>query len=371
MTAVAIARCYTYDPAEVRAAVERALEPLGGIGAFVKPGQTVLLKPNLLQAALPEEMITTHPVLVEAVVLLVKRAGGLPSLGDSPAGAVRSVQDYWRTTGMWEVCERHGVELVQFEKGGVVQLARRGRKYHVAKSVAEADVVVNLPKLKTHGLTMLTCAVKNMYGAIPGLKKSNYHKEAPLPGEFSAIVADVYALAKPRLTIVDGITGMDGAGPSAGQPKQLGLVLAGADGVAVDAVATHLLGRRPLSVPTTRTASRQRLGEADLAKIRLLGETVEIRRDFRWPPGWFFVLVPGPLARIAARLFRIKPAIQPALCVNCGFCVESCPVSALKPTAAVPEFDYRLCINCLCCQEMCPQHAVYQRKSAIARLLRP
>ncbi len=371
MPAVSLATCATYALPEVRAAVARALGPLGGIGAFVKPGNKVLLKPNLLQASSPDKMITTHPAVVEAVILLVKEAGGVPSLGDSPAGAVKSVEDYWKTTGMWDVCKRHGAGLVQFEKGGVVMRARNGRKYHIAKAVADADVVINLPKLKTHSLTSFTCAVKNMYGVIPGLRKSNYHREAPKPLEFAAIIVDVYALAKPHLTIVDGITGMDGAGPAAGDPKQLGLVVAGADGVAVDAVATHLLGKRPLAIPTTRIARQQELGETDVSRIALRGDSYGVRTDFRWPPGWFFALIPGPLARIAARLFRIKPAIHAEMCVNCGFCVESCPVSALVPGVKVPEFDYRLCINCLCCQEVCPQHAVYQKKSAIARLLRP
>lgn len=371
MAKVSLAHCVSYKPEDVQSAISRVLEPLGGIGTFVKPGNKVLLKPNLLQASRPEQMITTHPAVVEAVIVLVKQAGGIPLLGDSPAGAVKSVEDYWKSTGMWDVCQKHGVELVQFEKGGVVMKERSGRRYHISKAVLDADVLINLPKLKTHSLTMFTCAVKNMYGVIPGLKKSNYHKEAPKPLEFSGIVVDVYALARPHLTIVDGVIGMDGAGPAAGEPKQLGLIMAGADGVAVDAVATHLLGRKPLSIPTTEIAHRQQLGEADLAKIELLGDRYDVRRDFRWPPGWFYAFIPGYLAKVAAKLFRIRPAIHAEMCVNCGFCVESCPVSALIPGVKVPEFEYRLCINCLCCQEVCPQHAVYQRKSAIARLVRP
>ncbi|MDI6739783.1 MAG: DUF362 domain-containing protein [Candidatus Edwardsbacteria bacterium] len=366
---VSLVKCSSYDLDEISQAVSKAVDLLGGISSFIKPGNKILLKPNLLQAARPEDMITTHPAVVEDVIVLVKQAGGVPMLGDSPAGAFNSVENYWRTTGMWDVCKKHNVELVQFEKGGVSQKERHGRKYHIAKSVTDADVIINLPKIKTHGLTLLTCAVKNMYGVIPGLKKSNYHKEAPKPWEFSAIVVDVYALAKPHLTIVDGIVGMDGAGPSAGKQKPLGLVLAGADGVAVDAVVTHLMGKRPLSIPTTKLAHNQKLGEAELHKIELLGDRYEVRRDFTWPPNWFYAFVPRKLARVAAKLFWIRPVIDAKKCVNCGFCVESCPVSALSAGVRIPEFNYRLCINCLCCQEVCPHHAVYQRRSRVARML--
>ncbi|HTY08355.1 MAG TPA: DUF362 domain-containing protein, partial [Candidatus Edwardsbacteria bacterium] len=319
----------------------------------------------------PDEAITTHPAVVEAVINLVRQAGGIPMLGDSPAGAAKSVEEFWKTTGMWEVCKRLNVELVQFEKGGVEMRVRRGKKYHIAKAVLDADVVINLPKLKTHALTMLTCAVKNIYGVIPGLKKSNYHKEAPKPMDFSGIVVDVYALATPQLTIVDGVIGMDGAGPSAGNPKPLGLIVAGADGVAIDAAVTHLMGGKPLKIPTTKLAYAQKLGEADQHRIELVGDPYPVRKDFDWPQDWFYALVPGLLARVAAKLFWIRPAIQAEKCVNCGYCVESCPVSALSAGVRIPEFDYKLCINCLCCQEVCPQHAVYQRKSPIARLLRP
>ncbi len=271
MTKISLIKCSSYQPEEVKAAVKRALDLLGGMSHFVQPGNKVLLKPNLLSAQPPEQAITTHPAVVEAVIELVKEAGGIPVLGDSPAGAIKSLDDFWSTTGMLEVCRRHDVELVSFERSGVYQKELNGKRYHIAKPVLDADVIINLPKLKTHSLTVMTGAVKNIYGVIPGLKKSMYHKQAPKPWEFSRLLVDIYALARPQLNIVDAIVGMEGFGPSAGRQRQLGMILAGSDGVAVDAWAAHLLGRKPLDIPTTKIAYRQNLGEADLGKIEAAG----------------------------------------------------------------------------------------------------
>ena len=369
MAKVALIKCPSYQPDQIGPAVERALGLLGGMGAFVKRGQRVLLKPNLLSARRPDQAVTTHPAVVEEVIKLVKEAGGIPVLGDSPAGAAKSLEEFWATTGMLEVCRRHSVELVSFEGSGVCLKEMNGRKYHLAKPAAEAEVIINLPKLKTHSLTLMTGAIKNMYGVIPGLKKSNYHKQAPKPWDFSSLLADIYALSRPVLNIVDAVVGMEGFGPSAGNPRHLGFILAGGDGVALDAAAAHLLGRHPLDILTTKLAYQRGLGEARLDRIELLGDGFTPLRDFVWPPNWFYALVPGFLARHAARLFWVKPAIDPTRCVNCGYCVESCPVSALVSAGTVPEFNYKICINCLCCSEVCPQKAVYQMRSPVAKLL--
>lgn len=370
MVKVAIKTCNSYIVQNVNRAVFDAVELIGGINKFIARNTKVLIKPNLLSAKRPEEAITTHPAVLEAVIELVKEAGGIPIVGDSPGGKITDLRTYWEATGVAEVCRRQKAELVSFEKSGVYEKRIGVRKYYIARPVLDADVIINIPKLKTHSLTVLTCCVKNMFGAVPGIRKSMHHREAPKPREFSGLVADIYSLAKPHINIVDAIVGMDGAGPSAGDPKELGFVMAGTDGVAVDAAATHLLGLDPLKVPTTEIARRRGLGEGDISKIEMIGDVPPVRRDFRWPSLWMYSLVPSSLAKAGARLFWIRPAIDPRKCVNCGACVESCPVSALSPSGRTPIFNYRLCINCLCCQEICPAHAVSQRKSLLARLLR-
>lgn len=370
MTKVSLAACRSYQPDSVLAAVSSCLEAFGGMSSFVRPGQRVLLKPNLLSAKIPEEAITTHPAVLEAVIVLVKQAGGIPVVGDSPGGKISDLRTYWEVTGTAEACRRQKAELVSFEKSGVYEKRVGNRKYYIARPVLDAEVVINLPKLKTHSLTVLTCAVKNMFGVVPGIRKSMHHREEPKPREFSGLVADIFSLAKPHLNIVDAVVGMDGAGPSAGDPKELGFIMAGSDGVAVDAAAAHLLGMDPFKVPTTAIAHRRGLGQGDIKKIELAGDVPAVRSDFRWPSLWRYSLVPSSLARAGARLFWIRPVIDPVKCVNCGACVESCPVSALSPAERTPAFNYRLCINCLCCQEICPAHAVFQRKSLLAGLLR-
>ncbi len=370
MSRISLATCLRYEPNDIRSAIERCLDQLGGLGAFVQKGQLVLLKPNLLSAKPPEEAVTTHPAVLEAAIGLVKVAGGIPIVGDSPGGKISDLKSYWEATGTAEVCRRQGVELVSFEKSGVYEKRIGNRKYYIARPVLDADVIINLPKLKTHSLTVLTGAVKNMFGVVPGIRKSMHHREAPKPREFASLVVDIYSLAKPHLNIVDAVVGMDGAGPSAGDPKELCFVMAGADAVSVDAAAAHLLGLDPMRVPTTQIAHRRGLGQGDIARIELLGEVPLVRRDFRWPSLWMYSLIPSSLARAGARLFWIRPVIDPTKCVNCGACVESCPVSALSTAEPTPAFNYRLCINCLCCQEICPAHAVSQRKSFLAGLLR-
>jgi uncharacterized protein (DUF362 family)/Pyruvate/2-oxoacid:ferredoxin oxidoreductase delta subunit len=370
MASVSFSSCQDYQESSVLASVSKSLEALGGMAAFVKPGQKVLIKPNLLSAKRPVEAITTHPAVLEAVIVLVKQAGGVPIIGDSPGGKITDLKTYWETTGTADVCRRQKAELVSFEKSGVYEKRLGNRKYYIARPVLEADVIINLPKLKTHSLTVLTCAVKNMFGVVPGIRKSMHHREEPKPREFSGLVVDIFSLAKPHLNIVDAVVGMEGAGPSAGDPKELGFIMAGSDGVAVDAAAAYLLGMEPFKVPTTAIAHKRGLGQGDIKNIELTGDVPGVKSDFRWPSLWRYSLIPSSLARAGARLFWIRPVIDPLKCVNCGACVESCPVSALSTAEPTPVFNYRLCINCLCCQEICPEHAIFQKKSLLAGLLR-
>lgn len=231
-----------------------------------------------------------------------------------------------------------------------------------------------MPKIKTHSLTILTCAIKNLYGTVPGFIKTEYHKQAPQPSKFSEKVVDIYALNPPCLNIVDGVVGMEGYGPSAGDPRKLGIILAGNDGVALDSYISHLLGRDPLKIPTNRIAHQQGLGEADIGKIEVLGD-VPVIDNFKWPPNISYTieLIPGPLARGLMRLWYTRPTIDSKKCKKCLRCQESCPTNALnKPgqltedqKAYIPEFDYGECINCLCCMEMCPEKAIYNDKSLL------
>lgn len=366
---VSIEKCESYKIESVQNAINDCIKSLGGIKSFIKKGDQVLIKPNMLQAKSPKEAVTTHPQVIEAVINIVQDLGATPLVGDSPGGPEEGLKSYWEKTGYSDVCNRLNVELVNFEKSGIYVKERNNRKYYIAKPVLDCDFIINLPKIKTHSLTMFTGAVKNMYGVIPGLRKTEYHRLAPKPSDFAEIVADVYALATPHLNIADGIVGMEGAGPSGGNPRALGLVLASEDGLALDSLICHILGKKPLKIPLNRLAYEQGLGEADINNIQVLGEVIQIK-DFKWPPNLANSLnmIPSTIAQGLMKFYWSRPAINPERCSECDKCVKSCPVDALKEGVYIPDYDYSLCINCLCCMEMCPEKAIYLEKSRILRL---
>lgn len=370
MSSVSISKCHSYNKEDVQKAVDSCLDNLGGLSSFIESGDRVLIKPNILLAKAPEEAVTTHPSIIEAIIMAVKKENGIPVVGDSPGGLAGHVIKHWEITGIEEVCNRRDVEILNFESSGVYKRKINGNYYHIAKPVLDADFIINVPKIKTHSLTVFTCAIKNMYGAVPGLTKVNYHKEAPRPSDFSNLVVDIFALTKPGLNIVDGIIGMDGSGPSAGNPKELGMVLASADGVAIDSLICHTLGKDPLKIPTNKAAHNMGLGETNLDKIKVVGHQPEIRNGFKWPPSMSssLNLVPSPIAKALMRFYWSRPKISPDICTDCKSCIKSCPVEALTSKANIPEFNYSECINCLCCMEMCPEKAISLDKSIIARL---
>lgn len=370
MSRISISKCESYNIDKVTKAVNDCLDNLGGLSSLVKRGDTVLIKPNILLAKKPEEAITTHPALIEAIIIALKEVDAVPVVGDSPGGLVGNVGEHWEITGIREICNHYNVEIVNFEAGGVYKKGIDGNHYHIAKPVLDADLVINVPKIKTHGLTVFTCCIKNMYGAIPGLTKVNYHKKAPKPSDFSSLVVDIFQLAKPQLNIVDGVIGMDGAGPSGGNPKEIGLILASTDGVALDSYICHILGKDPMKVPTNKIAYKRNIGEAHIDKIEIMGHKPDIIDDFKWPPSFSSSLnmVPDFIAKGLMKFYWSRPAIKKDICNNCKSCIKSCPVEAIEAGVNIPEFNYPECINCLCCMEMCPEKAVYLDKSLLARL---
>lgn len=370
MTKISISKCNSYKAENVQKAVDKCLTELGSISKFIKSEDTVLIKPNILLAKKPEEAITTHPTVIEAIIKAVQKTGAIPLVGDSPGGMVGNVDKHWEITGIEEVCNRLDAEILNFEASGVYEKEINGNKYHIAKPVLDADFIINAPKIKTHGLTTLTCAVKNIYGTVPGLTKVNYHKKAPTSSDFSNLVTDLYALTKPGLHIVDGIIGMDGSGPSSGNPKELGMILASTDGVAIDSYITHILGKDPLKIPTNKIAHERGLGEANINKIKIIGYQPESRKDFKWPSNLTSSdTLQGFIFGGLIRFYWSRPAINPDHCTNCRSCVNTCPVEALTAGVNIPEFNYKKCINCLCCIEMCPEKAIHLNKSLLARLI--
>lgn len=204
MKGIAVSECHSYDPEEVRESVTECIELLGGARRFASSGDRVLLKPNMLMAASPERHVTTHPSVIEAVAEVFLDLGAEVSIGDSPGGSFRNIERFWRATGILDVCRRLDIEPLNFEASGSYIM---GSGYPISRPVVDSDLVVNLPKLKTHSMTIFTCAVKNMYGAVPGFGKADYHREHPRPSEFARRLLEIYLLTEPALTWLMGLSG--------------------------------------------------------------------------------------------------------------------------------------------------------------------
>jgi uncharacterized protein (DUF362 family)/Pyruvate/2-oxoacid:ferredoxin oxidoreductase delta subunit len=366
MSVVSAVNCDTYELEAVRRTVTAVLAPLGGIGRFVRPGMRVLLKPNLVSAMAPERAITTHPAVIQAVAEQVQQVGGNVLIGDSPGGPLKNGPRAYRRSGMIDVAEQTGASLVPFEE--VTWKRLNGADYFIARPVFEADLVINLPKLKTHMLTLFTGAVKNLFGAIPGTRKREAHCQALGVQDFSRVLVDILALVPTGLAIMDGGLGLEGNGPGAlGTPRRYRCLAASTDPVALDAVIAQAMGYRPGEVLHLAQAGNRGLGIADPEAVRVEGKREAL--DFgrvSLPRAFFFLRVPSWASKRLRRVIRLRPRLNASECAGCGDCVEACPSQAIKP-GKPPRFDLDACIGCLCCAEVCPQGAIKLQRNLLAR----
>ncbi|MFP4056151.1 MAG: DUF362 domain-containing protein [Candidatus Brocadiia bacterium] len=376
MSRVALVRCQDYDRRRVLEACRRALDLLGGIGQLVWPGQRVLVKPNLLAAAPPERAVTTHPEVVRALVALLREAGAEVWVGDSPGGVEWNITDRaLEVSGIGPAAREAGAEVQDFEGGGrhFADLPDGAilRRFAIARAAREADLVVSLAKLKTHGQALYTGAVKNMLGCVPGGGKLRVHQLATKSHQLAAALLDIYAVVRPGLALIDGILAMEGNGPNLGDPRHLGLLVASTDGVAADAVASHLVGYPARSIHILGQAEQRGLGVGSIERIEVVGEPLEACRvpDFARASNLFYELIPAWLARLVGGAVRVEPQIVQSECRRCGLCQRSCPAQAIAGGDGEPlVIDRGACIRCFCCHELCPHGAVALRRSLLVRL---
>jgi len=368
---VALVKCADYEQERVNRAVRQSVDLIGGMGQYVKSGNQVLLKVNLLSAG---EGVHTHPSVARAVIELVKEAGGVPVVADTPgvSHVGNEATTAMVTSGLEAVAKETGCEAFQFEVKGFAEIpVPRGKKLrsiYAAKTALEADVIISLPKLKTHGLTLFTGAVKNTFGVVPPRTRRTIHAQQASAEDFGEALVDIYSVVKPRLTIMDGVIGMEGEGPAHGDLRSVGVILASADGVALDAVASRVVGFEPMEIHTTRLATERGLGNGDMGGIKVLGERVEdVAVTFKRPPSWQSNLPPW-LMSLINRLAYVRPQVDVEKCVQCGICAKSCPVKALR-LAPYPIFDREKCIECYCCNELCPEGAIILERSWLARVM--
>jgi uncharacterized protein (DUF362 family)/Pyruvate/2-oxoacid:ferredoxin oxidoreductase delta subunit len=366
--AVVLLECNSYDFSVLTESLNKGAALLGGWERFVAPGMKVLLKINLIGPKSPESAAVTHCEFVRALARILKARGCEVWIGDSAGGAIAGMAPTARAmevSGMSRVAAEEGALIKNFEREGSRAVAPADapeRVYHLAKPVFDADLVINLPKLKTHAAGTYTGAVKNLYGCLPGLRKAEYHRLAPNTRDFGEVLADINLCIKPGLHIMDGIVAMQGNGPTAGAPYPAGKLLMGTDPLALDAVACSMIGLDIADLPIFDASRRRGVGAWRSEEISLLGGFEKAPRL----PG-FKVPRAIRVGKLGASVFgglitfmKKRPVIDLADCVDCGSCVEGCPVKAIdRPTKVI---DYGACIECLCCHELCMHGAISLRR---------
>jgi len=369
MNKVSIVSCPDYSA--TKEAIARALDLLGGIENIIDPGDRVLLKPNILSASPPEAATTTHPSVVAAMCEFVLIAGGKPVVGDG-AGISRpgATAKALKASGIEEAARKAGAAVVNFETAGftLVEVPEplQFRKLYIANPVLEADVVISLPKLKTHELTYYTGAVKNFFGALSLKCRKEIHllEKRELFGE---AVADVYSVVRPGFAVMDGVWGMEGNGPSHGKPVNSGVILASSDCVSLDIVAAELIGFDPIKIPTTAGALKKGFGNQ--CPVVVGTPLKEVKKKFK-PSSGGVSTAPVFLKRSLGKYYTINPRINQRKCTQCGACYLNCSPGAVE---RLKDGRFRInpekCILCYCCRELCPNNAVEIKKSLLAQFL--
>ncbi|MCM8796579.1 MAG: DUF362 domain-containing protein [Candidatus Omnitrophica bacterium] len=366
---VSVVRCDSYAPELVQKAVEDSVNLLGGITNFIRPKSRVLLKPNLLMAIEPEQGITTHPEVVRSIARILKGIDCTVFVGDGPSvwdNQIRNVSEVYRRTGMTKVCQEEGLRPVYFDKKRMCQ------KFPLTSWLDHCDYLINLPKFKTHALTCLTGAIKNLFGLVWGTFKLELHKNYFHTEDFAKILVDIYAETRPALTIVDGISAIEGDGPATRGllcfPK---ILVAGSDCVSVDSVLSRIMGIEPLDVPSTREAVLRGLGIADMAEVEILGERLDNLKikPFSLPATSQKRKLPQPIINLAKKLIRYYPCMERNRCIRCSACIKICPKAAISMGKKGVLFDYSRCIACFCCHEVCLAAAIKIRKTIFTKIM--
>ena len=385
MNKVYIVKCPDYEQVEERTA--ELLDLMGGIERFVAPGEKIVLKVNLLAAAKPEEAITTHPAVTAAVGKMAKAAGAAPIIADSPGSGFQytegTLKRVYRTCGMYDAAAEAGIDVnmdttyqtVSFPDGVLA------KHLDVITPIVEADGVFNLCKLKTHTYMGMTGAVKNHFGIIPGLAKPGYHAKLHDTARFADMLLDLSAYVAPRISIMDAVTGMEGDGPNAGEPRHIGLLLAARNPLALDVIASEIIGLPRENNPVLIAAEKRGLSPTRLEQVEIVGANVT---DLRIPgyrlPATFaseeglanLIWWQQALKPLFKDGLTIKPRVVKGKCIACGACRDACPMHIItikENGRRYAHIDHSGCIRCYCCHEMCPQDAIELHKGLLGRIV--
>ena len=339
--------------------LSEAIDRAFGLFPLAITGKKVLIKPNVLRDTDAEEGVTTHPAVLRAVVEKVKTMKPASLIvGDNPGVMNYGANEHsFEKTGLMEASLGYYQNIgndslkLPFNPDFVPMVS-------VSRSFLDADVIISLPKFKTHGLTVLTGAIKNSYGYLPGAQKARLHKVAGSPERFHEMVVDVFNLRVPDFFLMDAVVGMEGNGPASPDLRDIGLILASDNGVALDGVVATMMGCDPGLLRFLQKAEKLGLGEYDPGKNEIIGDLSPLK-DFKLPPlGGEAVINNQSMQEVLAQRILLRPVADPEECTACGTCIDQCPVGALSMAREIPEVDPETCITCFCCQEMCPEKAI-------------
>lgn len=374
---VGISKCESYEYQTVKKALAEALDDIGGID-FIKQGMKVALKVNLISFLKPEAAGTTHPAVVCAMCDILREKGAEAVVGDSPGGLYTQgfVEKIYNVAGLKKVTEYgaslnndFGIAEADYEKGRVL------KKFSYTSYLKNCDLIINMSKLKTHGMMVMSAAVKNMFGAVPGLVKPEYHYRFPEAKDFADALIDIYDYFTPCLNITDAVEGMEGNGPTAGKPRKLGLILASKNAFMLDRINAEIIGFPVNDIPTVSESVSLGLCPKNAEEISCSLDIKNISvNDFKPAAshsltfegnGWFGKM----FGKVAKSALANKPKLNKKECIGCRECYKICPAKAIEMKNGFPIIDRKKCICCFCCQEFCHKGAMKVHRPAIAKML--
>lgn len=375
-TKVSVVKLKDYESEAVSSAVRKSIDLLGGMENIFKPRSKIFVKINHLSPSSPPERgICTHPFFTREVLRFLKEFDHKVIVGDDVQSEMK---DCFLFTRYRYVCDELDIPLVNLREKGFREVLCKGElleKTYISPLLLEADYIINLPKLKTHSFTIFTGAVKNMYGVIPCGLRLKYHRQYIKNDVFSQMLVDIFSCVLCRLTIMDAVMAMEGEGPSGGELRNVGVIIAGLDAVAVDAVASKIVGLEPMSVFTTYHAHSRGLGVGRIEDIHVVGEelkAVEVK-NFKQSAvalTLFRSRVPSFLYAYFQYQLTLTPEVMKDRCTACEDCINVCPKGAARLEGGLARIDEEMCIHCLCCHEVCRFRAIRLKQLPIGRIMR-
>ena len=376
---VSVLHTESYDLSLMRERVKKHFALLS-LPARLSPEMKVLIKPNLLMRRRPEEGTTTHPSLIEAIVLELQECGIKNIvLADSPGGVYskQTLTSIYRGCGMQAMAERTGITL-NFDTDSAPMENAAGKlckSFEIIRPVHDADFIISVGKLKTHCMTGLSGGVKNLFGCIPGLMKPEFHWRYPEETLFCEMLVDLCETVHPDVTFIDAVVSMEGDGPSAGSLRETNLTFCADSPYELDLILAKTIGKPAQEILTIAHAIERGLCPATAEEVPLAGDALKVFPDFKQPRSRtvdFLNWVPGPLKPIAKPIISTvltpRPEVRKKLCIGCGKCAESCPAHTIVIENGKANIIRKDCIKCYCCHEMCPVHAIKVKRNRILDL---